>query len=120
MLDSVTPEVIFDLDSVLDMVDGEIDFMQELIELFLTELPAHLDTIRRGISEGDTEGVLQIAHRLKSSVGNLGGRRAQSVVCELEQQARTGSLASADELLTRCEFELAQFQQELQAAMTSD
>lgn len=113
MSDVATDNVVFDRDSVIDMVDGEIDFMQELIEMFLDDLPTHIETIRQGISSNDAESVQQVTHRLKTSVGNLGGRRAQPLVKELEQQARTGSVAGTDDLFARCEFEIEQFQQEL-------
>lgn len=117
MSDTATQAPVFDRESVLDMVDGEIDFMQELIEMFLEDLPGHLDTIRQGIGGNDATVVQQTAHRLKSSVGNLGGRAAQESVIELEHEARSGSVAGANELFQRCEFELDRFQQELEKEM---
>ena len=104
---------VFDRQSVLDMVDGELEFVHELVEMFLADLPQHLGNIRGGLSAGNPDQVQKVAHRLKTSVGNLGGRRAQPCVIELEQLARSGTLNGADPLFAQCERELQTFEQTL-------
>ena len=70
-------ETIFDRQSVLDMVDGEVDFVCELVELFLNDIDAQIDTVKQGVSAGDASVVQKTCHRLKTSVGNLGGTQAR-------------------------------------------
>jgi HPt (histidine-containing phosphotransfer) domain-containing protein len=109
---------VFDRESVLEMVDGEVEFVQELVELFLADLPTQLETLRNGIENNDAETVQYTGHRLKGSIGNLGGRRAQYAIRDLEQQARQGDLTGIAELFAQCEIELQAFEQELNRFMT--
>jgi HPt (histidine-containing phosphotransfer) domain-containing protein len=109
---------VFDRESVLEMVDGEVEFVQELVEMFLEDLPAQLDSIRAGVANNDAETVQQVGHRLKGSIGNLGGRRAQYAIRDLEQQARDGELTGISELFEQCEIELKAFKNELDLFMT--
>lgn len=104
---------IFDRQSVLDMVDGELDFVHELIELFLTNLPEQISKLRTGAVTSDSSTVQKVAHRLKSSIGNLGGRRAQEAITQLEDVALDGDLSRVDELLAQFERELSAFEQAL-------
>lgn len=104
---------IFDRESVLEMVDGEVEFVQELVEIFLEDLPTQLAAIRDGLANNDATTVQLIGHRLKGSLGNLGGRRAQYSMQILEQQARQGDLEGISELFAECELELQAFQDEL-------
>lgn len=117
MSDSGQTTVVFDRESVLDMVDGEVEFMHELIEMYLDDAPEHLDTIRRGFEGNDADAVQRIAHRLKTSVGNLGGRVAQPLVKDLEQQARTGSLDGAHALFAQVENALQEFESSLRSCL---
>ena len=100
---------VFDRDAVLDMVDGEIEFLHELIEMFLDDLPNYRDSLKSAIDDDDPATLQQTAHRMKSSVGNLGGREAQAAVIDLEKIARAGDLTNAPELLESCNEKLDRF-----------
>ncbi len=104
---------VFDLQSVLDMVDGELDFVRDLVGMFLTNLPEQNEGLRSAFAAGDAQKVQKLAHRLKSSTGNLGGRRAQAAVVELEHQAADGHLSESDALFAQCQTELSVFEQTL-------
>lgn len=103
------PLVVFDRDAVLDLVDGEVELLQELAEMFLQDLPSQIELIQKALAVSDPVAVQRVTHQLKSSVGNLGGRSAHRYVRELEQSSREGDLADADEQFAKCQQELAQF-----------
>ena len=111
--------VVFDRQAVLDMVDGEVDFVCELINMFLTDLPPQLDAVRAAMSAQSSEGVYKTCHRLKTSVGNLGGNKARVFVVELEQHARAGQLENSQHLFNACLHELNAFQAELRAFLAN-
>ena len=109
-----TQERVFDLDAVLEMVDGEVELVQQLAQMLIDDLPDLSVQLRLGVAGNDVESVKQLTHRLKSSVGNLGGRRSQAAVRELELAARSGDLSNAAPLLAQCQHELSEFQSQLQ------
>ena len=81
--------------------------------MFLTNLPEQISKLRTGTVTSDASTVQKAAHRLKSSIGNLGGRRAQEAVMQLEDVAFDGDLSRADELMAKFERELSAFEQAL-------
>lgn len=100
---------VFDREAVLEMVDGEV----ELVQIFLEDLPTQLESLRASRANADADAVQKVGHGLKGSIGNLGGRRAQCTISDLEQQARRGHLDDTDQLFDQCEVELQAFQIEL-------
>jgi histidine phosphotransfer protein HptB len=100
---------VFDRESVLDMVDGDVEFMLELIEMFLADLPTYHESIHTAVANGDAAALQQVTHRMKSSVGNLGGREAQAAVMQLESAARNCDLENAASLLRGCQEKIDRF-----------
>lgn len=109
---------IFNREAVLEMVDGEVDFVCELIDLFLTDLPSQVETVRAAVVSGHAETVQKTCHRLKTSVGNLGGDRARPSVVELERLARRGTLTGAEPFLEKFLAELSEFETELRGFLS--
>ncbi len=110
---TLTAEPVFNRDAVLEMVDGEVDFVCELVEIFLNDFNSQVDAVQTGISSGNADLVQKTCHRLKTSVGNLGGDRARPVIVELEQLARTGTVEGAEALIGQFLSELKGFEMEL-------
>lgn len=104
------PLAVFDRDGVLDLVDGEVELLQELAEMFLEDLPGQVELIQNAIAASDASTVNSVTHQLKSSVGNLGGRASQEVIRKLEEASREENLSDANEQFAICQRELEQFQ----------
>jgi|GEM_PF-1438153 len=115
---TVVAEPIFNREAVLEMVDGEVDFVCELIDLFLADLQSQVETVRRAVASGQADTVQKTCHRLKTSVGNLGGDRARPSVLELERLARSGSLTGAEPLFDKFVAELRDFETELRGFLS--
>lgn len=95
----------------LKELGGEDDpeLFGELVDAFMADTPGRLDSIDKSIAAGDTEGVAQAAHPLKSSSANMGAM-GLSVICKrLEMEAREGKLEGHGELAAqaRVEYEAA-------------
>lgn len=92
---------------------GDVEFEQELLDLFVTDARQHLNRIedavngissatglqRSGISQ-TLEIIYEEAHQLKGASGNIGADAFQSIAAQLEQDAKQG-------LAERCEHHLA-------------
>jgi len=105
---------VFDSNAVLDLVDGDTEFVCELIETFLSDLPEQLGRLRESAFTEDYSEIRNVAHRLKSSVGNLGGGTSIPLFRELECQAAGRNESSVRELLPLVETRIERFQAELQ------
>lgn len=85
--------------------EGEPDLLRELIELFLTDVPARLVALREAVRADDAHSVQRIAHTLKGSCGNMGAVRMAAVCAELEEIGRSEDLQAAMEQTSRLDEE---------------
>ncbi len=68
------------------------DFLGELLEQFGRDTDSLLSELSVTLSNSDAEEVSRIAHKIKGSAGQLGGRRLTSSCAKLEADASTGNL----------------------------
>jgi histidine phosphotransfer protein HptB len=88
-----------------DYSGGDINFEQELLDLFVTDAQQHLTAIEDAVtyltssplpnSQADStaqnlEIIYQEAHHLKGASGNIGAYSFQATAAELEQDAKQG------------------------------
>lgn len=92
LLDS---EIIAELREIME---GEFS---ELIQMFLNDLPLQIDHLHNAAAQNNDEKIYQIAHKLKSSCGNLGALRLAEAMARLEQMGRQKALNDAADLLQR-------------------
>jgi CheY-like chemotaxis protein len=85
--------------------EGEPDILNELIELFLNDVPPHLKTLQEAVEGKDASSIERIAHTLKGSCGNMGATRMAELCEELQEVGGSGDLARAPKLLERLEAE---------------
>jgi HPt (histidine-containing phosphotransfer) domain-containing protein len=84
--------VVFDELRALGEASGQ-DFVSSLVEQFAEDTEPLLVQLRRAVEAGDARAVGRIAHSIKGSCGQLGGRRLASSCGRLEANAATGSLS---------------------------
>jgi HPt (histidine-containing phosphotransfer) domain-containing protein len=65
--------------------------MNELIALYLAELPALRNELDRMASANDVDGARLLAHRLRGSGGSYGFPQISAAAAELDALARTAS-----------------------------
>ena len=88
------------LDRLRDLQqDGEPDILVELVDAFLSDVPARLETLRGAVEGGDEKSVERNAHTLKGSAQNMGAVRMSEICAGLEEAGRSGELARAPQLL---------------------
>jgi HPt (histidine-containing phosphotransfer) domain-containing protein len=84
---------------------GGDDFLAEVIDTFLADVPALLATAHRAVDEADAGEVRRAAHTLKSNAATLGATDLAELCRELEQHAKDGRLTDGSALLARIEEE---------------
>jgi len=65
-------------------IEGEPDFVIELIDLYLDEVPRLFDSLHTSIQNNDATTAKRAAHSLRGSSGNLGVLQIAAIADELE------------------------------------
>lgn len=81
------------LESLVTDVGAESPVVfRKLLEIFTREAPERINEIRKAVREKAAFELLQSAHSLKSSSGNLGLERLRSLCAFLEERAKQEQL----------------------------
>jgi PAS domain S-box-containing protein len=103
-LPSLQPSVgrreILDATAVLTRVEGDLELLREIVDLFLNESPGLMSEIRESVTSRDPQGLEQAAHRLKGAISNFSANEAYQAALRLETMGREGDLQCAEEALT--------------------
>jgi CheY-like chemotaxis protein/HPt (histidine-containing phosphotransfer) domain-containing protein len=83
-----------------------VDFVMELVDLFLAEAPMRLKMLEREVEAVNMEQIRYIAHALKGSSRNIGAEDLGTIAGEIEQEATVENLDEIKEktLLLRERF----------------
>jgi signal transduction histidine kinase/CheY-like chemotaxis protein/HPt (histidine-containing phosphotransfer) domain-containing protein len=93
--------VVFDKQELLDQLDGDMVFAQELVGSFLITCPRHLARMHAAIGEGNCTALREEAHALKGALANLRANRAREAARLIERMARDGDLSQASYAYTK-------------------
>jgi two-component system sensor histidine kinase/response regulator len=83
----------------------EQDFLAELVGQFVADTGPLLVQLRQAMERGDAAAVARIAHTIKGSGDQLGGRRLALSCSRLEKLAKADSLLDAKTRLQEVEFD---------------
>ena len=95
-------------------IEGEPDFVVELIDLYLDETPRLFGSLHTAIQDNDSTTAKRAAHSLRGSSGNLGVLQIATIAGELEQLANPCG-TSATQLLQSLESEFQRVKEILSA-----
>ena len=108
-----TEREVFDREAALARVEGDVELLEEIVEIFLDEAPGVLTSIRESAGRRDGEALERDADKLKGSVGNLGAKRAFDAAQELESIGRGGDLTKGTSASERLEEEIGRLERAL-------
>jgi len=101
---------VFNLATLLDFCSDDLDLATQIGRSFLDYVPADLEEMRVGLSQGDITVVERKAHSLKGSAASVGGDALEAVAADLEQLVKAGNLEAARHRLLDLETQYAQLQ----------
>jgi PAS domain S-box-containing protein len=84
-----------DLSQLLVNTGGDVDLLDELVDLFAEDCPGQVETLAAAIQGGDAKGLEESAHKLKGAVANFGAKATQDLAFRLERMGREGDLERA-------------------------
>jgi PAS domain S-box-containing protein len=90
--------VIIDEDKITQVYDVEksedLNFLLELLEIYITEFPENISAMQRAFDSGDVESFHFYAHKLKGSSLSLGLEKISEVCSKLEQASQNNRFDS--------------------------
>ena len=92
--------------ALLDRVEGDMDLLGDLIELFKEDSVRQMAAIREAIDKKQSDALRRAAHTLKGTCGNLGAPEAAATALELEKLAAAGDLSHAQGCLGSLEEQI--------------
>ena len=87
---------IFDIDTLLERIGGDHEFLHELVGVFVTSMEERIIALLAAVNRGDPEGIAAEAHAIKGAAANVDAHALGSAAATLEKSARLGSLIIND------------------------
>ncbi|MEW6246961.1 MAG: response regulator [Nitrospirota bacterium] len=107
------PPTVFDPDTMLANVGGDIHLQDELISLFLTRYPAMLDDTCKAVAAQDCLALERAVHTLKGTAANLCARDLAHAAGNVEALCRLGLMEEAKSACMNLEREVTRLAQAL-------
>ncbi len=76
--------MIYSLDKINEMADGDEDFINSVISVFLEEVPQDLNGLEEALENENYQQVYQLAHKIKPNVDLLGMEQTRAAALEME------------------------------------
>ncbi len=87
-----TEDLKVDLSSLHKISKGDVNFMKDMIEVFLKEIPMATDKMLEDIKEKDYASICNTAHRIKSNYMMFGMKNQQKMALSIEKMIKTKSI----------------------------
>ncbi|MFQ6043877.1 MAG: PAS domain S-box protein [Candidatus Poribacteria bacterium] len=104
-----TSTSVIDFEEALEQVDGDKDFLKELIELSLESYPEYINEIRKAIEQNEPRKLEAAAHTLKGASGSISANSIYQISSRLETMGKEGVFDGAKEALESLESEIERF-----------
>ena len=73
------------------MAEGDQDFVNSVISVFLDEVPQDLEDLEKAIEAKDFDNVYKLAHKIKTNVDLLGMEQTRATALEIETLGKSES-----------------------------
>ncbi len=105
---------VLDSSALNELRDNIGNDLAGLFDVFLEDMPLYLEALEKAVAGDDAPALLQAAHAIKGSSGNIGASRLAAIARVLEQRGREGSARNTARLVTELQKELGQVRVALQ------
>jgi len=83
--------MIYNLDKIKEMAEGDDAFINLVISAFLEEVPVDLEGLEAAIGNRDHETVYKLAHKIKPNVDIMGMEQTRARALEIETLGKNAS-----------------------------
>lgn len=89
--------MIYNLDKINEMAEGDEDFIRSVVSVFLEEVPEDLDALENAIAVRDFDQIYKMAHKIKPNVDLLGMEQTRANALEIETLGKSAASLDAIE-----------------------
>ncbi len=79
---------ITNLTYLRSVCDGDLNFMNDMVQAFITNTPVAMNELQKASDHSDWEQVSKLAHKLKPSITFVGLEKAKSLIKKIEESAK--------------------------------
>ena len=80
--------MIYSLDKINEMADGDQEFILSIVSVFLDEVPNDLQSLEEAVDSGDFEQIYKLSHKIKPNVDLLGMEATRVLALEMETMGK--------------------------------
>ena len=80
--------MIYSLDKINEMADGDQEFIQSIVSVFLDEVPEDLSALEQAVEASDFEQIYKLSHKIKPNVDLLGMEATRILALEMETMGK--------------------------------
>jgi signal transduction histidine kinase/DNA-binding NarL/FixJ family response regulator len=91
-----TGEEALDREALLESIEGDMEFLSELVNAYLGHVSGLKQELSEAIREGEKGRVEHAAHSIKGAVGAFRAKAAYELALKLEQMGRSGEMTGAE------------------------
>ncbi len=106
--EAATPPL--DLAGALTRAADDKEFLAEMLEHFMADVPGRRGELEAALEEGDAERLSRRAHSLKGAAATLGAVGIAAAALRLEQAGREGDLSGVNRMLADLDAEVARLE----------
>uniref|UniRef100_A0A7C3VKG1 Hpt domain-containing protein n=1 Tax=Planktothricoides sp. SpSt-374 TaxID=2282167 RepID=A0A7C3VKG1_9CYAN len=82
---------LFDPERLADICDGDVQFENEVVQMFLEDAISHFEAALLAVKAGDFQRLGREAHYLKGASANMGAHALEAIALDLEIQSGQNS-----------------------------
>lgn len=107
--------MIYSLDKVNEMAEGDQDFIVSVVSVFLEEVPIDLEALKTAIAQKNYDQVYKLSHKIKPNVDLLGMEQTRATALELETLGKNeGNMSEIESKFPLLKKDIQQVISELQ------
>ena len=80
--------MIYSLDKIREMAEGDEEFIQSVVMVFLEEVPEDLGGLETAVVSGDYDQIYKLSHKIKPNVDLLGMEDTRALALEMETMGK--------------------------------
>ena len=80
--------IIIDLTYLKEVASENVEFMVDMIDLFVAQTPGYVEDLKKAIEQKDWEKIAQTSHKLKPTFTFMGIEVGRELMSSIEQRAR--------------------------------
>ena len=106
-------DVLLSREAALEYVQNDEEFLQEIFQIFLEEIPGRIEMFKNALNENNMAELISLSHSLKGVSLTIGAGSCHHLAARIEIAARANDIGTVRELYPELEQILLKLQERL-------